>query len=260
MKKNGVAIILGGGRYNNDELTPLSIQRLDRGYKLYQKKKVSKLVTLGGYYSTYSPRAIKFDKSGAQLRKEYLVTLGVKNKDIIKIENGRDTICEAFAAREQLTKLKHTNLILITSDKHMNRALWVFKRIFGKPLPVIGEKVPCGDILIPKEEKEYFEATKQFFEKLSPSIPTPNLSTWFKDNAKLYNQFKRIHDHYHPSGKESQAYTGVKHLIMLNSLKNLFIQSQRGHTSLLECLKCKLLYIINDHPAPIFFYLGKENI
>ena len=210
MKIYDAAIILGGGRYNNDKLTPLSIQRLDRGYNLYKKKVVPKLITLGGRYSTYSPKAIKFDKTCAQLRKEYLITLGVNAKDIIKIEDGRDTICEAFAAREQLKKLKLTNLILITSDKHMKRALWIFNRIFGKKFSIIGEEVSCGNILIPEEEKEYFEVTKKLFKKFPQDIPMPNLLTWFKDQAELYIKFKKIHDKYHPPGKESQAYVGVK--------------------------------------------------
>jgi len=87
MKKYDAAIILGGGRYNNDQLTPLSIQRLNKGYNFYQKK---------------------------------------------------------------------------------------------------------------------------FFNKFPGEISKPDLFTWFKDHVQLYYKFKKIRDKYHPPGKESQAYVGVK--------------------------------------------------
>ena len=210
MKTSDAAIILAGGRYNTGKLTPLSIQRLDRGYELYKEKVVSKIITLGGHYSTYSPKAIKMAESGAQLSKEYLMRLGADAKDIIKTEDGRDTICEAFTAREQIEKLEFTDLIIVTSDQHMERALWVYHRILGKNFSIIGEEVPCGDILIIEEEKEYFEATRKFFQKFPQEIRMPDLLTWFDNNAELYIRFKRTHDKYHPPGKESQAYSGVE--------------------------------------------------
>lgn len=159
-------IVLGGGRYNNGDLTPLSIQRLERGYQLYSKKVAGKIFAMGGYYSTYSKKAIHFKISSAQLRREFLINLGVKSDDIIMVENGRDTIGEAFASRKSANELQMKKVLIVTSDKHMKRALWVFRRIFGKGFEINGESVPCGNLLIEDEEKRYYDATVTYFQRI----------------------------------------------------------------------------------------------
>jgi uncharacterized SAM-binding protein YcdF (DUF218 family) len=204
------AIVLGGGRYNDGTLTPLSLGRLDRGIRLYRTGTARRLILLGGPFITYSPNAIRFRKTGAQVRKEYAVRQGVPASAVLKVESGRDTICEAFAARDLVRAKKYSRVQLVTSEKHLPRALWLFRRIFGKRVSITGVPVPSGRLLFAREEAAYFRLTKRFFSTFPAVIPTPNLSTWFFDHAVLYAAFKRIHDSFHPPGRESQAYAGVK--------------------------------------------------
>lgn len=74
-EKYDAIIVLGGGGFNSGNLTPLSIQRLEKAYELYSKGKSRKIFVLGGHYSTYSPKAIYFQMTGAEIRKQFLLKI-----------------------------------------------------------------------------------------------------------------------------------------------------------------------------------------
>jgi len=209
-KQYDAIVILGGGRDNTGELTPLSTQRLDAGYDLYKKGLAPRIFALGGHKTTYSPYAIAFDKTGAELRRDYLVRLGAPVDAVVMVKDGKDTIGEAFASRKAAGELDLHSLLVVTSDKHIERSLFVFKRIFGRGYKIEGSEVPSGDLLNDAEEKEYLAVLRHFFETLPEDIPDPDPEKWHEEHAELYRQYKEIHDRYHPPGKESQAYMGVK--------------------------------------------------
>ena len=204
-------IVLGGGRDNEGNLTNLSKQRLDAGCELYREGISNKIFALGGMMSTYSPNAIQFNKTGAKLRSEYMIGKGVKPEDIIKVEGGRDTIGESFVSRDTARKLGLKKLLLVTSDKHMERALYIFKRIFGPQYEIDSKEVPCGDILNAEEEKEYLKVTRELLESLPPEIPTPeSWDIWREEHKFLYDAFKEIHKKYMKGEKETnEAYMGI---------------------------------------------------
>lgn len=127
--KYDAIIVLGGGRFNSGDLTPLSIQRLDAGINLYKQGFAPTICALGGHKSTYRTGAIEFDTTGAELRKRYFLDHGVPEGNIIKVEEGRDTIGEAFASRKVLRKRGVRKLLVVTSDKHLERSLFIFRRI-----------------------------------------------------------------------------------------------------------------------------------
>lgn len=212
MKKYDAIIILGGGRFNDGSLTPLSMQRLDKGCKLYNRGFSNKVIVLGGVFSTYSPKSIKFKITGADIRCKYLIVHKINSKNIIKIPEGRDTIEEAFVSRKVAKNLELKKLLITTSDKHLKRALFIFRRIYGKKFIIDGKSVSCGDLLNKKEENEYLETVKEFFKTLPDNIPDPaNFDDWYKDNKSLYDQYRKIHLRYLQNGKETnQAYMGVK--------------------------------------------------
>lgn len=193
MIKYDAIIVLGGGRYNDGSLTELSKQRLDAGAELFKKGVAPKIFALGEKYSTYRPGAICFPQTGASLRSKYLREKGVPKNNIILLENGRDTINEALVCNEKCQELEYKKILVVTSDKHLPRALYIFKKVFGKGYSINGQGVPCGDLLIEEEEKEYLEAFKKYLFQ-----------------PELYKIYGQIHDKFHPSGQESQAYAGVK--------------------------------------------------
>ncbi len=203
-------IVLGGGRTNEGDLTPLSIQRLNKGIELYKEGVSNKVVALGGHYSTYSPHATRFQKTGAYLRGEYLIRGGVSASDVIFVEDGKDTIGEAFASRQKMRALGIRSISLVTSDKHLDRSLFIFRRIYGEQSQIEGIGVPSADLLNSEEEAEYLGVAKKFFSRLPHEIPDPNLDSWYSDHSQLYQEYKTIHDRFHLPGNESQAYMGVR--------------------------------------------------
>jgi uncharacterized SAM-binding protein YcdF (DUF218 family) len=205
-----LAIPLGGGRDRDGSLTWLSRQRLEKAAELYKSGKASKVLALGGHYSTYRPNAIRFKEAGARLRAKYLMALGISRKDIVLAPNGGDTMKEAFASRKAVQKQGYKKILLVTSDKHMKRALFIFRRIFGGEIKIIGVKVPCGDILNSDEEREYYQLVNKFLGSFPKEIPDPDLDRWIMDHRDYYDKHQAIHDKYHPRGQESQAYAGVK--------------------------------------------------
>lgn len=217
MNKFDAIIVLGGGRFNDGSLTPLSTVRLDKGMELYRDGISDHLLAMGGEYSTYRPGAIRFNDTGAVLRKNYYMDHGVPENAIISIDwECRDTIGEAFALRKKAKELGLRNFALVTSEKHMERALFLFQRILGKDFTVYGDEntaANTGDLLDSAEEKEYLALWKEAFSTLSEDIPDPeNWSEWYKGMETYYLRHKEIHDRFHPAGKESQAYSGVKEI------------------------------------------------
>ena len=206
-------IVLGGGR-NDKGLTPLSTIRLDKGWELFQQKRAPKIFALGGHYSTYMEDSKYYNDTGAELRRNYLLGKGnIKSEDIVLVADGRDTIYEAFASRKLAKEMQLKNILLVTSEKHTKRALYLFQRIFGKNIQVHGGKdtwAETGDVLLDAEEEAYFKLWKSVFDKLPDDIPDPeSWEQWYQQNIENYQYHQKIHDEFHPPGSpESQAYTG----------------------------------------------------
>lgn len=179
---------------------------------MYKEGLASKVFALGGVYGSYSPDAIKFDRSGAELRRDFLIERGVNSRDIVEVEDGRDTIWEAFVSREKARELGLTKLLIVTSDKHLERAKYIYVRIFGKDFVIEGVGVPCGDLLNEDEEREYLELVKDFFLSLPEEIPMPaSWDEWYETHIELYENYRHIHERYLKNGKEiNQAYMGVR--------------------------------------------------
>ena len=202
------AVILGGGFFPDGTLTNLSRQRLDAGAQLFLSGQVLSLTVLGTSKSTYLPNALSYDRPGAEKRAEYLQGKGIPSASINKIIDGRDTIGEALACRKALPDLGISNFILVTSDIHMARAMWIFSTILSMDFVITPYGVPCGGLLLPDEEAVYLETTQNYFAA-RPGI-LENVDDWHNHHAQLYRLFKDIHDRFHPPGKESEAYCAVK--------------------------------------------------
>ncbi len=206
-----VTVILGGGRDKRGELTDLSRQRLDKGAALYRDNVAKKLLVMGGHYSAWSPKAIKFPQPTAELSKAYLTAKGVTDADIIVApEEARDTIGEAFLTRKVLRNAGLTRILLVTSDKHMKRALFIFQRILGNDMRIDTAEVPCGSLLHEAEEQQYLGAAVQLFASLPAVIPDPpNWDAWYAHYGWLYEEYDRIRAQFATGHDPSQAYGAI---------------------------------------------------
>jgi uncharacterized SAM-binding protein YcdF (DUF218 family) len=123
------------------------------------------IVLLGGNYSERAPKAADLYKKGYATRillandgvrggwsrkhqrnlyniersEELLVQLGVPSEAIIKLPYDKSgTFYDALAVKKYASEHGLHSIHLITSDYHAYRALWVFKRAFGKMPVTIG--------------------------------------------------------------------------------------------------------------------------
>lgn len=130
MKKNEVIIILGGGVDKQGAVSTTTKERLD-GF-LKKRNNLSGIsILLSGRWSGLAKDAPKITE--AQSMKEYLIMKRVNPKRIYLETKSLDTLSNAVFSREIMKKHKSwKNVLLATSDWHMKRALWIFKKVFGR--------------------------------------------------------------------------------------------------------------------------------
>lgn len=128
MKKN-VIVILGGGINPDGSLPNTSRNNTDKGIELF-KKSVSNLIIMSGGISfqlKYKP-----PKTEAKAMKDYAVQAGVPEDNILLEEDSKDTIGNAYFTKIDFLKPNNwKNLVVTTSDFHMKRTEYIFKKILG---------------------------------------------------------------------------------------------------------------------------------
>jgi uncharacterized SAM-binding protein YcdF (DUF218 family) len=209
-----VMIVLGGGREKDGSLTELSRYRLDRAIELYRSGLTLRILLAIGHYSTWHPKAIRFSEFEADVRRAYLMKQGIPGESVIAIQDddARDTLTEALVVRRWLKKREFRCLALVTSDKHMPRSQYIFRRVLGQMFTVDGYNAWCGDLLREEQEKAYLDVVRNYLEVLPAEIPDPpHWRTWYRDNYKFYEECMAVLDRYKVDGKEvNQAYRAIE--------------------------------------------------
>lgn len=152
-RKIDAIVILGGGITADGILSSATRERLD--YLLKKGKTLLQVpIILSGRWSGFTK--VKPHTTEAQEMKRYLTRHGIGARQIILEPESLDTISNAVFVRRIVDRRRHWKKILLTtSDWHMKRALWIFRRIFGKnyqiiPLGVMSNKAA-------KEQRRSYE-------------------------------------------------------------------------------------------------------
>ena len=128
MKKDAI-VILGGGINSDGSLPNTSRNNVNKGIELF-KKNVSDLIIMSGGISfqlTYKP-----PKTEAKAMKDYAIQLGVPEDNILLEENSKDTIGNAYFTKIDFLKPNNLrNIVIVTSDFHMERTKYIFQKILG---------------------------------------------------------------------------------------------------------------------------------
>ncbi len=207
-------VILGGGRHADGSLTTLSKAKLDTGANVIKKGTVKSAVVMGKIYRSYTPDKGFFEKEGALLRRDYLIThWGIKPEKIeIILDECMDTFYEAFASRKLAEEKRYKKVLLCTSANHIRRALFIFQRIYGKKIKVLPVKNPCEDSLNPKLEVILYKLANTFLSLLPEEIPSPiSWDMWFEENRRIYyDKYLKIINKFHQKGTLSKdAYKSI---------------------------------------------------
>jgi uncharacterized SAM-binding protein YcdF (DUF218 family) len=125
-----VIIILAGSLNIGRKPGKTTKERLD-SYLQIQKLHSSTPILVSGRGAILKKTATSFTLADSM--KLYLTKHKVPSRLIFKEEESLDTITNAYFSKKIILKKlpKARHILLITSDTHMRRALWIFNRIFG---------------------------------------------------------------------------------------------------------------------------------
>ncbi len=158
--------VLGGGSYHDtqlpshEQLSTPSLSRVMEGVRLYHALSGSKMI-----FSGYSASG---EISQAKIGANAAITFGVDSSDIILLESSKTTEEEAID-NASLKLPSTTRLLLVTSDIHMPRAMFIFNQNNLNPIPA-----PGGHILkkhyIKNKTSWWWSSSEDNFGKFNASL------------------------------------------------------------------------------------------
>ncbi len=125
-------VILGGGINKNGNLPQYVKKRLDKATEIFKKDKNAKILVSGRYSFLY-PKSLLPPITEAQAMKNYLIKKGILKKNIFLENKSKDTISNAYYAKKiYFIPKKEKEAKIITSEFHLPRVKYIFKKVFGK--------------------------------------------------------------------------------------------------------------------------------
>jgi uncharacterized SAM-binding protein YcdF (DUF218 family) len=119
-RKSDAGVILGAAVWGGNRPSPILRERINKGYEIYEKKYVSKLVLTGGG----SPAEL----TEGEVEKNELKKYGVEIKDLIVEDKSNSTFEQILYVRDKVyNKNKWTRVILVSDDFHLFRASEICK-------------------------------------------------------------------------------------------------------------------------------------
>lgn len=123
-------IVLAGGIEPDGSLPKIPQLRVQEGVRLYRSGVAPRIIMSGkwGFWSE-----IEYPRTEAQAMKEYAVSLGVPEQDIILEELSKDTVGNAYFTRLNILEPNNwRNIVVVTADYHMPRTQYIFNKILGE--------------------------------------------------------------------------------------------------------------------------------
>ncbi len=127
MNIENIVIVLGSTNDSLGNISKIGKQRLNKGGDLLSIYNKSGLILTGGYGSHFNST----DKPYFFYAKQYLATKGIDENKIIDCVLSTDTIEDAKLALPIVKKYNSkTSVHIVSSDFHMERVKYIFKRVF----------------------------------------------------------------------------------------------------------------------------------
>jgi len=198
LQKIDVIVILGGGITNKGVLSSATKERLD---SLVKKRDEMPLVPIivSGRWSGF--KKVALNTTEAREMKKYLVKHKIAARRIITESASFDTISNAVSVRRIIERYPTwKSILLITSDWHMERAFWIFKKILGKDYQIIPLSVKSKE-KIKKERKKYEKYLLNIAKRFLKDIPM--------DSEKLIKVLKNSHPFYSKSERAQKLLKAI---------------------------------------------------
>jgi vancomycin permeability regulator SanA len=123
----GIIAVLGSPNSEDGELYSVARNRCARALALYRDNPGYRLLLTGGYGSHFNTS----EKPHAFYLKEYLMSLGVREQDILEFAESSNTLEDASLSKPIVAKYNPPHVIVVTSDYHYERAKYVFEKEFS---------------------------------------------------------------------------------------------------------------------------------
>ena len=107
-------LILGAGVWANNRPSPMLVDRLEEGIRLYNEDVSEKIIVSGDHG--------KVDYDEVNVMKNYLIDAGIPSEDIFMDHAGFSTYESMYRAKEIFGAQK---MILVTQEYHLYRALFI---------------------------------------------------------------------------------------------------------------------------------------
>lgn len=124
-----VIIVLARGVEQDGSLPPDPMARVRKGVELY-KAKVAPVIIMSGswtYHQDVSP-----SRTEAAAMKDYAVSLGVPEATVIEETKSKDTLGNAYFSKKDFCEPRNWhNIVVVTSDDHLERSQYIFTKVFG---------------------------------------------------------------------------------------------------------------------------------
>lgn len=162
-------LVLGAGITKEGELTQIGRSRVEKAVSAYRSNQSSRILLSGRYshgLSFIPPR------TEAQAMKEYALNLGVQKEHIYLDEHSMDTLGGAYFSKQFFLKYNWKNILIITSNFHLARTQYLFKKVYGKEFNF--EIVPSLTFLPPEDLMRHIELEVQTINKYKSQIDQIN--------------------------------------------------------------------------------------
>jgi uncharacterized SAM-binding protein YcdF (DUF218 family) len=124
---NGLIIILGSPNTAAGELYSIGRGRAQTALAEYAERPGWKFLLTGGF----GPHFNTTDQPHALYLKQYLLTKGVPEADIVEFAVSTNTLEDAKQAKPIVLQYGVTEAVVVTSDFHLARASYIFEREFA---------------------------------------------------------------------------------------------------------------------------------
>ena len=119
-------VVLGSPNAKDGRLFDVAIQRCELALSEYKNHPDYKFLLTGGYGAHFNETNLPH----AYYLAQYLIKSGVPENDILEYAESANSKEDATLSKPTIKKHNIKNIVIITSDYHLDRTQYIFKHIF----------------------------------------------------------------------------------------------------------------------------------
>ncbi|HIH14973.1 MAG: hypothetical protein QT08_C0016G0021 [archaeon GW2011_AR17] len=156
MQQKDCILVLGSGVSPDGSITSIGRSRVEKGVELYKKSFAQRMLFCGAY--SYKLTQIP-QKTEAQAMRDYALSLGIAKEHCFLEEQSKDTLGNAYFAKQFLERQNWRSFFVVTSNYHLPKTEYAFKKVFGKEFSF--DLIPSLTYLSPEEILTRLDSEKE---------------------------------------------------------------------------------------------------